>query len=73
MPPLFRSVLTPRFFPSSSVSLSCFILAVTMDGCLGKHSCMSFTFSIVMLNCLALAESLYIKNKLHKVRLYTLD
>ena len=35
---------------SSSVSLSCFILAVLVRKCLGKHSCMSFLFPIAILN-----------------------
>ena len=41
----FASLLTP-----SSVSLSYFILAVPMRGCLGKHSCMSSPFPIAILN-----------------------
>ena len=36
--------------PSSFVALSYFILAVPMRNCLGKHSCMSYTFPIVILN-----------------------
>ena len=38
------------FYPSSSVSLSNFYLAVPMRGCLGKHSCMSSPFPIAILN-----------------------
>ena len=38
------------FFPSSSVSLSNFYLAVPMRRCLGKHSCMSSPFPIAILN-----------------------
>ena len=38
------------FLPPLSVSLSYFILAVPMPECLGKHSCMSFTFPIAILN-----------------------
>ena len=38
------------FLPSSSVSLSNFYLAVPMRGCLGKHSCMSSSFPIGILN-----------------------
>ena len=38
------------FLSSSSVSLSYLILAVLMRECLGKHSCMSFPFPIVILN-----------------------
>ena len=44
------SILTPLFCPSSSVSLSYFILAVPMRECLAKHSCMSSPFPIAMLN-----------------------
>ena len=40
---LFSSYLLP-------VSLSCFILAVPLCKCLGKHSCMSFTFPVAILN-----------------------
>ena len=35
---------------NSSVSLSNFIIAVPMLKCLGKHSCMSYTFPIAILN-----------------------
>ena len=38
---LLLSILTPPFLPSSSVSLSHFILAVPMHKCLGKHSFIS--------------------------------
>ena len=38
------------FLPSSSVSLSNFHLAVSIRGCLGKHSCMSSPFPITILN-----------------------
>ena len=44
------SILTPLSCPSSSVSLSYFILAVPMLECLGKHSCMSSQFPIAILN-----------------------
>ena len=48
---LFLSILTPLFFfPSSSVCLSYFILAVPMRGCLGKHSYVSSQFPIAKLN-----------------------
>ena len=50
VPVLLLSILTPLFSPSSSVSLSYFILPVPMRECLGKHSCMSPTFPIVILN-----------------------
>ena len=44
------STFIPLFLLSSSVSLSYFNLAVPMRKCLGKHSCMSSPFSIVILN-----------------------
>ena len=47
---LLVSTLTPLFLPSSSVSLSYFILAVCMRECLGEHSCMSSPFPIAILN-----------------------
>ena len=50
MPDLLLSILTPLFLPSSSVSLSHFVLAVPMGECLGKHSCMSSIFPIAVLN-----------------------
>ena len=50
VPALLLSTLTPLFLPSSSVSLSYFILAVFMRECLGKHSCTSSPFPIAMLN-----------------------
>ena len=50
MPALLRSIVTPRFSPSSSVALSYFNLAFPMLECYGKHSCMSSPFPIVMLN-----------------------
>ena len=39
-----------HLFLSSSLSLSYFSLAVPMRKCLGKHSCMSSSFPIVILN-----------------------
>ena len=50
VPAVLFSILTPLFCVSSSVSLSYFVLAVPMRKCLGKHSCMSSSFPIVMLN-----------------------
>ena len=47
---LLLSMLTPLFLPSSSVSWSYFILAVSMLECLGKHQCMNFQFPIAILN-----------------------
>ena len=47
---LVLSILMPLFLPSSSVSVSYFILAVPMRECLGKHSCMSPPFPIAILN-----------------------
>ena len=43
-------ILTTLFCVSLSVSLSYFILAVPMRKCFGKHSCMSSSFPIVILN-----------------------
>ena len=51
VPVLLLSILTPLFLPSSSVSLSYFVLAVPMLECSGKHSCMSAPFAIAILNC----------------------
>ena len=50
VPAVLFSILTPLFCPSSSVSLSYFILAVAILECLGKHSCMSSPFPIAILN-----------------------
>ena len=50
VPALLFSILTPLFLPSSSVSLSYFVLAVPMRECLGKHSCMSSPCPIAILN-----------------------
>ena len=50
-PLYFFSMLTPLFCPSSSVSVSYFILSVPMREWLGKHSCMSSPFPIAILNC----------------------
>ena len=47
---LLLSILTPLFLPSLSVSLSYFVLAVTMHDCLGKHSRMSSPCPSVILN-----------------------
>ena len=49
VPAWLLSILTP-LLPSSPVSLSYFVLAVPMLECLGKHSCMSSSFPIVILN-----------------------
>ena len=46
VPAVLFFILTPLFCPSSSVSLSYFILAVPMRECLGKHSCMSSPLSL---------------------------
>ena len=48
VPALLLSMLT-HLILSSSLSLSYFILAVPMRKCLGKHSCMSSSFPIVIL------------------------
>ena len=44
------SILMPLSLPSSSVSLSYFILAVPIREGLGKHLCISSQFSIAILN-----------------------
>ena len=62
MPAVFFSILTPFFCPSSSVSLSYFILAVPMLECLGKHSCMSSPFPIAILNATSSFLSLVQEN-----------
>ena len=68
-PALVLSILTHLSLPSS-VTLSYFILADPMRECLGKHSCLSSSFLIAILNCtclfsretvLALAEASPIK------------
>ena len=46
----FASFYTHALLPSSSVSLSHFVLAVHVLKCLGKHSCMSSPFPIAILN-----------------------
>ena len=60
---VFLSTFILLFLLSSSVSLSYFNLAVPMRKCLGKHSCMSSPFSIVMLSlngtCSLLAPILF--------------
>ena len=53
VPAVRLSILTPLFLPSSSVSLSYFILAVPIRECLGKHSCTSSPFPIAKLMVLA--------------------
>ena len=50
MPALLFSILAPLFYPSSSLPLSYFSLAVPMSECFGKHSCISNTFPIAILN-----------------------
>ena len=50
MPALLLSILSFISLPTSFVSLAYFILAVAMRERLGKHSCMSSTFPIVILN-----------------------
>ena len=45
------SIFTLLFLPASTVSyISYFILVVPMRKCLGKHSCMSSTVNIAVLN-----------------------
>ena len=50
VPALLLSILTPLLLPSSSVSLCYFVLAGPMRECLGKHSCLSSTCPIAILN-----------------------
>ena len=50
VPALHLSMLTPLFLPSSSVSLSYFILAVPARQCLGKQSRMSSLFPVAILH-----------------------
>ena len=50
VPAFLLSILTPIFLPSSSVSLSYFILAVSMRECYGKHSRRSSPFPVAILN-----------------------
>ena len=50
VPALLLSILTPLFLPSSSVSLSYFVVAVPTRECLGKPSSMSSSFPIAILN-----------------------
>ena len=50
VPALLFSILIPYFLPSSSVSLSYFLLAVPMRECLGKHSCICYSFPVAILN-----------------------
>ena len=50
VPTVLFYILTPLFCVSSSVSLSYLVLAVPIRKCLGKHSCMSSSFPIVVLN-----------------------
>ena len=47
---LLLSIFIIFFLPTSSVSLSYFIHSVPMCKCSGKHSCMSSTFYISILN-----------------------
>ena len=50
VPALLLFILTPLFLPFSFVSLFYFILAIPMPECFGRHSCMSSTFPIAILN-----------------------
>ena len=50
VPALLLSILKPLFLPSSSVSLSYFVLSVPMRECLGKYSCMSSPCPVAILN-----------------------
>ena len=50
LPAARLSTFNFHFSPSSSVSMSYFILTVPIRMCSGKHSCMSSTFLIAILN-----------------------
>ena len=50
MPALLLFIPTSLFLPSSYVTLSYFILALPMRECSGKHSCMSSSFPVAILN-----------------------
>ena len=47
---LSKCLFIRLFIPSSSVSLSYFILAVPMRKCSGEHSCLSSIFHVALLN-----------------------
>ena len=59
---LLLSILTPLFLPSSSVSLSYFVLVVPIPECSGKHSCRSSTFIIAILNGTSSTVQLQVHN-----------
>ena len=65
VPALLLSVLPTLFLPTSSVSLSYFILVVPMRKCLGKHSYISSPFPIAILNstCFFLTVQLQVHNE----------
>ena len=50
MTALLLSILAPLFLLFSSISLSYLNIAARMRECLGKHSCMSSSFPIAILN-----------------------
>ena len=62
VPAVRFTILTSLFCPSSSVSLSYFILAVSMRECLGKKSCMSSPFPIAILKGTSSSLSLVQEN-----------
>ena len=70
MTALLFTILIPLFLPSSSVSLSYFIDAVPIRQCLGKHSCVSSTFHIAILNgtCFFSGSATAIVHKENSVR-----
>ena len=45
---MYSLACTPLFLPSSSVSLSYFVLAVSIRECFWKHSCMSSPFPVAI-------------------------
>ena len=68
MPALLPSIRKPLLvLPSSSVSLSYFILAVPMHECSGKHSCMSSPFPKAILNGTFLFRSVKTMNNWKRI------
>ena len=63
---LLLSILTPLIL-SSSVSMPYFILAIHMSQCLEKHSCMSSTFPIAILNITSFRQCNYTCTKENSV------
>ena len=67
---LFCAHFTLSFLPFPTVSLSYFVLAVSMPKCCEQHSCMSSTFSIAILyGTYSLCSAITVKNYLGGVLL----